>query len=593
MARPPDSTFPRTRHLALDLGDGAGGAEAVVEFATSLAPGGAGFAGDGPEPEAKGSIVPQPADTPEGALGQAAPLSPLAAGAPAAAPQEGAPAPSQPQAPALPRVAVVAFSTPAAADEMCAALDGSAADVRCPSSLEGRKTAGDEAAAAARTGDAVMLDRLDRWYRMGPEAAGFCRSCELALVEALRESYGDHVQTFDVLEQMRLSPGPLRDRPFARQREALRLAETVEAAKRACLRARDEARRERGVELSVLGRAGPIGAASLLACRHLDGLVFDVPANDPLEALLPLLAARAALGQRPAVGVLPRDVTAAQVRQFAAMATACDTDIALEPGAGREACEALAQHRRFFGEVRERYPPVAPLADVEILLSPACDHWTGGAHQAAANEAAVAAARAQLQITVRLTLAGGVQSQLLVVAGASALPPQDAAAARRHLEGGGDLLLAGRCVTVDEEGRPGDDVFREADAGEIERVGEGRLYYAPDPAGIAKGLRELVGRGRAQVVLAGRGRLFARAYLDPERKLDVHLVNLDPQLPPAQGVQLTIAGQAAGGGRAGYWFAPERAGGKDGERIPLNPSGFSVSTILPSVSAYALLAVPR
>jgi hypothetical protein len=91
--------------------------------------------------------------------------------------------------------------------------------------------------------------------------------------------------------------------------------------------------------------------------------------------------------------------------------------------------------------------------------------------------------------------------------------------------------------------------------------------------------------------MSGRGRLFARAYLDPERKLDVHLVNLETT--PAQGIQLTIAGQAAGGGRSGYWFAPERDGGKDGERITLNPSGFSVSTILPSVSSYALLAVPR
>ena len=51
--------------------------------------------------------------------------------------------------------------------------------------------------------------------------------------------------------------------------------------------------------------------------------------------------------------------------------------------------------------------------------------------------------------------------------------------------------------------------------------------------------------------------------------------------------------EAAGGARMGYWFAPERDGGKDGERITLNPSGFSVSTILPSVSGYALLAVPR
>ena len=71
----------------------------------------------------------------------------------------------------------------------------------------------------------------------------------------------------------------------------------------------------------------------------------------------------------------------------------------------------------------------------------------------------------------------------------------------------------------------------------------------------------------------------------------MHLVNLETS--PAQGVQLTIAGQAAGGGRSGYWFAPERDGGRDGERIALNPSGFSVSTILPSIDAYSLLAVPR
>jgi hypothetical protein len=58
-------------------------------------------------------------------------------------------------------------------------------------------------------------------------------------------------------------------------------------------------------------------------------------------------------------------------------------------------------------------------------------------------------------------------------------------------------------------------------------------------------------------------------------------------------MQLTIAGQAAGGGRSGYWFSPERDGGRDGERITLNPSGFSVSTILPAIDAYALLAVPR
>ena len=102
----------------------------------------------------------------------------------------------------------------------------------------------------------------------------------------------------------------------------------------------------------------------------------------------------------------------------------------------------------------------------------------------------------------------------------------------------------------------------------------------------------MLGRGRSHLSLSGRARLFARAYLDPERKLDVHLVNLDAPRP-AQGVLLHIAGQAAGAGRTGYWFAPERDTGKDGERIALNPSGFSVSTVLPGIAAGALLAVPR
>jgi hypothetical protein len=203
-----------------------------------------------------------------------------------------------------------------------------------------------------------------------------------------------------------------------------------------------------------------------------------------------------------------------------------------------------------------------------------------------------------LQPAVRLDLAGGVRARLLVLAGAGALPTADAAAARRYAENGGDVLLLGKCLPVDEEGRIGDPIFPEVKSG-LEPVGEGRVFALDDgaqEAAILRALRELLGRGRSQVTLSGRGRILSRAYLDPERKLDVHFVNLDLQNDesvPAQGVQATIAGQAAGGGRSGYWFAPERIGGRDGERIPLNPSGFSVSTILPSVHAYALLAVPR
>src|SRR5205823_15061630 len=129
--------------------------------------------------------------------------------------------------------------------------------------------------------------------------------------------------------------------PVAGARGARRLASTVEAAKRAALRARDEARRGRGVEIAVLGRVGTLTGAALALCRHLDGLVFDLPSLDPEEAVLPLLAARAALGLRPAVGLLPAGATREQVQLFASLALACDADVTLPKGASSAAQAAL------------------------------------------------------------------------------------------------------------------------------------------------------------------------------------------------------------------------------------------------------------
>jgi len=93
-------------------------------------------------------------------------------------------------------------------DEACRAADGSTVaafghPLRCPNSAAGLEHAGGVAAWATHLGEAVLLDGLDRWYRLGPAGAGFCHSCELALVEALRESYGDHFESFDPLGPQR------------------------------------------------------------------------------------------------------------------------------------------------------------------------------------------------------------------------------------------------------------------------------------------------------------------------------------------------------------------------------------------------------
>ena len=586
MAR--EISFPKTRHVALfENGPAeeakAAGCEAILvpirEAAQASAPVGMPL----PLPVEKGA----PGVPEKGALPAAAPVEGLAAGM----------KPPAPQTRALPWVVVADISVPSGEADRCRSIDGSPSQIRCASSLEGRDAANALAARAALLGDAVLLDGLDRWYRAGREAAGFCRSCELSLVEYLRESYGEHLQPFDALEPLRNSALPPPERPFALQKEALRFSEAIEAAKRAILRTRDEARRSRSLEMAVLGRVGPLSALALELCRHLDGLIFELPIADPHLSLLPLLAARAALGQRPSVAALPADISVTQLRLFASLAAACDTDIVLAADASSEAKEALAKHRAFLALVRERYRPSSPLVDAEVLLSARADHLTGGAHQRAAALCVAALAKAQFQVGVRLDLSGSSSTRLLVVPGTT-LPQSDATAARRHVEGGGDLLLLGKALPADEEGRTHDPLFPEVKSG-LDRVGDGRVYIlddAPSEAQLIHALRELAGRSRPQISLSGRGKLWARAYLDPERKLDVHLVNLDVReggFSPAQGVQAQIAGQAAGGGRAGYWFAPERDGGKDGERIQLNPSGFSVSTILPSVDSYALLALPR
>ena len=580
MAR--DPSFPRTRHVALSFSERPEEAKAEGAEATLLP-----ISSAEGEPHA-GTPLPKPAQPgapgvpAKGDLPAAASEDALSTGVHAAAPQ-----PRE-----LPAVVVADISLPDP-DDSCRAFDGGVAQVRCASSLEGRAAAGDLAARAASLGEAVLLAGLSRWYALGPIGDGYCNSCELVLSETLRESYGDHFEPFAVLPLLRDPALPASERPFARVKEALRLSEAVSAGKRAVLRARDEARSKRSLEIAVLGQVGALDAASLSLCPHLDGLVFSLPSFDPYDALLPLQAARAALGARPAIALLPRETTPAQARLFAGLATACDCDVLLDAGASGETRAALLAHRTFLNVVRERFRPSQPLPDAELLFSPRCDHWTAGGHAKSSSACLAGLARAQLQPAVRLDLDGGVKAQLLVLAGAAALPVSDAAAARRFVEGGGDALVIGACTVIDDEGRAIEPLFPSVKSG-LERVSEGRVYALEDTALLPRALREL-GR-RPQVTVAGRGRLLLRTYLDVERKLDLHLVNLDLRdagVAAAQGVQLSIAGSAAGGGRIGYWFAQEREGGRDGERITLNPSGFSVSTILPSVEAYALLAVPR
>jgi hypothetical protein len=511
----------------------------------------------------------------------------------------------------LPRAAWVELSRAKNPEEACLDEDenraGGAVAVRCPNHEASQAETRAAAALSARRGEAALLDGLDRWYRLGAQGAGYCSHCERALNEGLQAAYGDHVEPFGALSLQRESGLLPPQRPYGGLREALRLELPLRAAKAAIQAARDEARARRGLELPVLARVGPLSPLALLLCRHLDGLVFQLQTLEPMDALLPLLAVRAAMGNRAAIAQLPPQARPDQVRLFGALAAACGCDLMLQPGAAIESKAALAAQRRYLALVRERFRPTAPLADLDLLVLPRADHASQGAHLRASGVLAAALQRAQLQFAVRIdepARAGG--ARLVALAGASELPDELAGPIRRHIEQGGDLLLVGPCDRVDEEGRRIAPLFPESKLG-LERVGGGRVYGLPlegtlpreteldGPLGIAQ--RELLGRSQRTLSLQGRGALLARGYVDPERKLDVHLVNLDlteeAGFRLAQGVLLQIAGAAAGAGRLAYWFSPDRTSTKDGERITLNPSGFSVSTVLPSVQACALLSVPR
>jgi hypothetical protein len=130
------------------------------------------------------------------------------------------------------------------------------------------------------------------------------------------------------------------------------------------------------------------------------------------------------------------------------------------------------------------------------------------------------------------------------------------------------------------------------------KVGKGTLVSLPplpapragavlEPAQlepIAKPLSGLLGRGRRAASVAGRTPLFAALYRNEER-LDAHIVTLGAG--PARGSTLFLGLHVAGTARRARF---QSAAGHD-EKIVMNPSGYSISTVLPSFQGYAVLSV--
>src|SRR4051812_14274155 len=169
MARPVE--FPKARHLAL-CAAGQSEAKCRAEEADAMV-----RPFELAEPEApRGESGPPP-----GALAPATAEPALRTGAQGAAPAATGAPPPAPVSPVFPRVIAVDVGRARDDHEVCRAADGSevVADgrkVRCACSTAGREHAGNAAAWATHLGEAVLLDGLDRWYRLGPTGAGFCRS---------------------------------------------------------------------------------------------------------------------------------------------------------------------------------------------------------------------------------------------------------------------------------------------------------------------------------------------------------------------------------------------------------------------------------
>ncbi len=451
----------------------------------------------------------------------------------------------------------------------------------------------------------VLLDGLDRWYLAGPREAGFCPSCAAKLDERLARTYGEMYVPSHPLAKLAVDEKA----PFFRELAAQRWHGALETGARLVRRARDEGRRVRQAETLVGALFSGLSPPAVALATHLDLALVPAPAPAPERsrvATYELLLA--ALGRRELVGVIDRALAArpGAVVQAARLAAAAGASVALPSDAPEPSQVALAAHRRFWKELRTQYRPAERLAEVVVLYSPECDHWTGGRHGGGTRAAveALTALGAQYRIVTTLPKAG---SEPLVLADAGALPEVEAKAIERRVGEGAGVVVIGACGAVDDDGREVEGPFEPLQAG-LNTSG-GRTLFAIDPTGLAQGVAErrfepltpaleralesLVGRGRRAASFRGAN-LVVKCYLDPDRKLDVHLVgrSFDEATGAAalvKGATLHLSGAAASGARTGLLFT------EDGQsrKLGLSPFGMGVQVALPEFAGSALFSISR
>jgi hypothetical protein len=495
----------------------------------------------------------------------------------------------------------------ASSAEACRAADGSTAGGggpprACASSPRHRARVAEASRAAVQAGFAgVCLDRPDAPLALGLLGAGFCPECQRELARYLGREYGEHFQPIDYLALARAAiaqaPGAVSYEllPFGRDFWRVRNDALARAVASYARDARDAAR-EANRPFEVVAQFEALGGAQLHAARHLDAAIFPgVPAAGASGLGLARLL-RAVMGRRPCALAPPSDGAPAALARLAGIAATAGVDLSgVEPWGevGREVAAVRALSRRL---QRNGTAPAScdPIAECAILYAPEADLWTGGRHRAAVEQVAEALAALHVQAPIVLRVADAPPGAAIVFAGASGLPGHEAKEAKRRLEAGGGVLAFGEPACADETGRllPG---FLPAAKPGGTRVGAGVLAALPAlegngaPATISPDLLEravstVIGRGRRAASVAGRSEVLVLLHRVPGA-IFAHL--FAGGAGRIQGATLFLGQHVAGGARRGRFIS---ADGQD-VRIPMNPSGSSVSTVLPAFRGYAVLSL--
>ena len=502
-------------------------------------------------------------------------------------------------------LAEVAAGHAGASDEACRAADGNLAGAPGPLRaclVSPRHRARVEAlvAAALRAGfTGVCLDRPDAPLAQGTLQAGFCGECQRGFSRELAREYGEQFMPLDYLalarEAVAQASGAVRfdALPFGRDFWRFR-QRSLELAVAAYARAARDAARLAGQPFDVVASFETLGPAQLASTRALDAAIF--PVKGELQGtgagLFRLL--RAALGRRPCAAALAGEVSPQQAARLCGVAVACGVEVASVPaGAGDEALGAL----RRFARGRDAAREAQPVFECAVLYSSESDLWTGGQHREQVERAGDALAGLQIQAPVVMRVADAPPAVPLVLAGAAAMARAEALELHRRIEAGGSALVLGAAGAVDEAGRP--TVWplppgKPAGA----KVGKGTLVALPalpaprpgaiaapaDQEPLARALAVVLGKARRASSVAGRAPVLVALARCGER-LDAHLVALGPG--PAKGATLFLGQHVAGSASRARF---QSAAGAD-EKIVMNPSGYSISTVLPSFEGYAVLSV--